>query len=202
MKRFIEIINLVCLIIILMGCYRGRPSENPPVHLNPNMDDQPRYNAQASSQFFEDSSAMRRPVEGTVARGELREDNIFYEGKNQDGSLVKKNPLPLTMDLLNRGQQRFNIYCSPCHDLTGSGRGIVVKKGFLPPPTFHQQRLREVEDGHIFDVISNGIRNMPTYRHQIPVIDRWAIVTYVRSLQRSQNAQSTDIPEEMREKVK
>jgi len=202
MKRFIELFIVLTLTIVLAGCYRGRPSENPPVHLNPNMDDQPRYNAQASSQFFEDSSAMRRPVEGTVARGELREDIIYYNGKNPDGSLVKKNPRPLTLELLNRGRQRFNIYCSPCHDLTGSGQGIVVKKGFLPPPTFHQQRLREVEDGHIFDVISNGLRNMPTYRHQIPVADRWAIVAYVRALQRSQNAQATDVPDDMRDKVK
>jgi hypothetical protein len=202
MKCLIKIVTGVSLIIILGGCYRGQPSEKPPIHLNPNMFDQPKYKAQSSSQFFADSSAMRLPVEGTVARGDLREDDAYYRGKNRDGSLLKKIPVPLTMDLLNRGQQRFNIYCSPCHDRTGSGQGIVVKKGFLPPPTFHQPRLREVEDGHIFDVISNGIRNMPTYRHQIPVADRWAIVAYVRALQRSQNAQLTGIPEEIRDKIK
>jgi mono/diheme cytochrome c family protein len=106
------------------------------------------------------------------------------------------------MDLMQRGRERYNIFCSPCHDQTGSGQGIVIKKGFLPPPTFHQQRLREVEDGHLYEVIRNGIRNMPSYRHQISVADRWAIVAYVRAMQRSQNARLEDIPAQMRETIK
>jgi mono/diheme cytochrome c family protein len=202
MKWFINIFRWAAILLLLAGCYRGEPSTRPPIHLNPNMNDQPKYKAQAPSQFFTDSSAMRLPVEGTVARGDLRADDAFYRGKNKDGTLLKKNPRPLTMELLYRGRERFNIYCSPCHDRSGSGQGIVVQKGFLPPPTFHQARLREVEDGHIFDVISHGLRNMPSYRHQIPVADRWAIVAYVRALQLSQNARLQDIPPEMRDKIK
>ena len=104
----------------------------------------------------------------------------------------------IARDLLKRGQERYNIYCAPCHDQTGSGKGIVVKKGFLPPPSMHLDRLRESPDGHFCDVISNGIRNMPSYKHQIPISDRWAIVAYVRALQRSQNAKTEDVPEELR----
>ena len=202
MKLVMIHILVVNLVLMVTGCYRGRPSDDPPVHLNPGMDVQEKYKAQGSSEFFEDGSAMRLPVDGTVAQGELRADDIYYRGKNPDGSLVKKNPLPITRDLLDRGRQRYNIYCAPCHDLTGSGQGIVIKRGFLPPPTFHQPRLRELEDGHLYDVISNGIRNMPTYRHQISVTDRWAIIVYLRALQRSQDARVSDIPLEMRDSVK
>ena len=106
------------------------------------------------------------------------------------------------MQLLKRGQERFNIYCAPCHGQTGDGQGIVVQRGYLPPPSYHQDRLRKMPDGYIFDVITNGVRNMPSYRHQVPVADRWAIVSYLRALQRSQNATINDIPPEMRETVK
>jgi hypothetical protein len=166
------------------------------------MDDQPRYDAQESSEFFEDGSAMRQPVAGTVAQGQLHADVVYYTGRTADSLLVKKIPLQINMELLLRGQERYTIFCSPCHDQTGSGQGIVIKKGFMPPPSFHQQRLREVEDGHLYEVIRNGIRNMPAYRHQIVVADRWAIVAYVRALQRSQNATPADIPAEMRDQIK
>jgi mono/diheme cytochrome c family protein len=184
-------ISLLILAMLITACYRGKPSEDPPLHLNPNMDDQPRYDAQEPSQFFTDGSEMRAPVSGTVAQGQLHENVEYYYGRTADSLLVKKIPVPASMELINRGHERFNIYCSPCHDQTGSGQGIVVKKGFLPPPTFHQLRLREVEDGHIYEVIRNGIRNMSAYRHQINTADRWAIVAYVRELQRNQNAQIT-----------
>jgi mono/diheme cytochrome c family protein len=197
-KRF----GLLVMVILISGCYRGKPSEDPPLHLNPNMDDQPRYDAQESSRFFENGAEMRQPVAGTVARGHLQEDVEYYYGRTADSLLVKKMPLILSMDLMQRGRERYNIFCSPCHDQTGSGQGIVIKKGFLPPPTFHQQRLREVEDGHLYEVIRNGIRNMPSYRHQISVADRWAIVAYVRAMQRSQNARLEDIPAQMRETIK
>ena len=193
---------ILLLLVLISGCYRGRPAEDPPLHLNPNMDNQPRYDAQGPSLFFEDGSAMRYPVDGTVAQEQLQADVIYYYGRTADSLLVKKMPVILSMELLERGRERYNIYCAPCHDRTGSGQGIVIKKGFLPPPTFHQQRLREVEDGHLYDVMRNGIRNMPSYRHQISVADRWAIVAYVRALQRSQNATKADIPAEMRDKIK
>jgi len=185
--------GVLLLAMLIIACYRGKPSEDPPLQLNPNMDDQPRYDAQESSQFFADGSEMRAPVTGTVAQGQLRANVEYYYGRTADSLLVKKIPVPVGTELLNRGYERFNIYCSPCHDQTGSGQGLMVKKGFLPPPTFHQPRLRVVEDGHIYEVIRNGIRNMPSYRHQISVADRWAIVAYVRKLQRDQNAGATDI---------
>jgi mono/diheme cytochrome c family protein len=188
--------------LVVTSCYRGKPSEDPPIHLNPNMDSQPKYEAQEESEFFENRMTMRPPVAGTVARGDLREDDAYYRGKNADGSLVARMPVDITMDLLQRGKERYNIYCSPCHDQTGSGKGIIIKKGFLPPPSMHLDRLRQSPDGHFYDVISNGIRNMPSYKHQIPVADRWAIVAYVRALQRSQNAKASDVPEEIREELK
>ena len=194
---------LLMWIAIFMSCSRERPSTDPPIHLNPNMDDQPKYEAMEESKFFLNKSAMREPVEGTVARGQLHENTVYYHAKSSSGELIKKMPVKISQQLLERGQKRYNIYCSPCHGLTGSGQGIVVKKGFLPPPSFHIDRLRDIEDGHIFDVISNGIRNMPSYRYQIQeVADRWAIVSYVRALQRSQNATLNDIPDDIKKTLK
>ena len=190
------------LILVSGGCYRGKPSKVPPIHINPNMDDQPRFNAQKSSDFFEDGRAMRDRIDGTLPRGFLREDVVYFTGKDASGKLVKKSPVASTMEVLRRGQERFNIYCSPCHSRLGDGKGMVVQRGMFPPPTYHQARIRDIEDGHIFDVITNGIRNMPSYRSQIPVSDRWAIVNYLRVLQRSQNAKLKDIPESERAKIK
>lgn len=201
MKIRVLILTVLCL-MVAAGCSRQRPSDKPPVHLNTNMDDQPKYKPQASSEFFVDGQAMREPVEGTVARGWLREDAVYYTGRTEDGKLIEKNPVAITLPLLERGRERFNIYCSPCHGQTGAARdlkSIVVQKGMLPPPSFHEQRLRDIEDGHIFDVITNGIRNMPPYKYQITVEDRWAIVAYFRALQRSQNASAEDVPISVRE---
>lgn len=200
-KRYLNIIFIIISIVIVAGCYQGRPSKDEPIHLNPNMDNQPKYRPQAESNFFEDSSTMRTPVEGTIARGELREDSRYYFGKEENGEFIKKLPVEINMSLLLRGQERFNIYCSPCHSRIGDGRGIVVERGMVPPTSYHIDRLREVPDGQIFDVITNGIRNMPAYKYQIPVEDRWAIVAYFRALQRSQNATIIDIPEDMKDKI-
>jgi len=192
-------------LILVTGCARNRPSDKPPIHLNTNMDEQPKYKPQAASEFFVNGQAMRQPVEGTVARGWLREDAVYFTGKTETGKLVKENPVPVTMVLLERGRERFDIYCSPCHGRTGAAqdiKSIVVQKGMLAPPSFHEQRLRDIEDGHIFDVITNGIRNMPPYKYQIPVEDRWSIVAYFRALQRSQNATVEDVPESMRQGLK
>lgn len=199
---FSSFVFILMILLISAGCYRKRPSEKPPVHLNPNMDNQEKYKAQSESEFFTDHSAMRQPVEGTVARGYLREDTEFYEGKNTKGDFIEKAPVVFDMNTLERGQERYNIYCSPCHSRVGDGRGIMVNKGYLPPPSFHIDRIREMPDGQIYDVITNGIRNMPSYRHQIFPDDRWAIVGYVRALQRSRNATMDDIPEEKRDGLK
>jgi hypothetical protein len=200
-------IRLLCLFALaamlgVAGCARGRKSEKPPIHINPNMDNQPKYKAQAKSKFFEDGATMRMPVPGTVARGDLRDDDVFYKGKSKDGSFVKKAPVEVDLGLLKRGRERYDIYCAPCHSRVGDGRGIMITRGYIPPPNFHSDRIREMPDGQIFDVITHGVRNMPSYAHQVPPEDRWAIVAYLRALQRSQNATKDDIPVELRETVK
>jgi len=185
---------LIILAVVISGCVRERPSDNPPIHINPNMDNQPKYRSQSESKFFADGSAMREPVAGTVARGELRDSIEYYTGKDEHGEFIDSLPpsVVVTTPLLKRGQVRYNIFCSPCHSRVGDGKGTVVARGYVPPPTFHSDRLRDVPNGHVFDVITNGLRNMPTYRYQIPVDDRWAIVTYFRELQRNQAARGED----------
>ncbi len=206
MKKFriyIALTLIACTFVMLsLGCARKRPSEKPPIHLNPDMDNQPKYKTQSKSAFFNDSATMRTPVAGTVARGELEDDDVFYKGKDDKDNFVKKAPVEVTMQLLDRGQERFKIYCSPCHSRVGDGKGIMITRGYVPPPSFHSDRIREFPDARIFDIITHGVRNMPSYRNQIPPEDRWAIVAYLRALQRSQNAAIQDIPVELRETVK
>ncbi len=197
----LPLIALLVLVTGFMGCYQGMPSKKPPIHINPNMDDQPKYQTQAESKFFANGQAMRMPVEGTIARGSLHDDVVYFTGKDARGKLVKTAPVAPTLEVLQRGQDRFNIFCSPCHGRLGDGAGMVVKRGMFPPPTYHQERIRNLEDGHIFDVITNGIRNMPSYKSQVPVADRWAIVNYVRALQRSQNAQAKDVPAGVKDSI-
>ncbi len=199
------VITLILILSSLMmysGCGRERTSRNAPIHLNPNMDNQQRYDPQSQSAFFSDSATMRFPVVGTVARRHLNDDDVYYRGIKSDGSFIEKLPIDITSQLLNRGRERYDIYCSPCHSRLGDGRGIIVKRGYVPPPSFHDDRIRNMPDGEIYDLISNGVGNMPSYKHQIPVADRWAIVAYLRVLQRSQNASYNDIPEELRTGVK
>ena len=190
---FVPVFMAFC-IALCAGCYRGRPSEKPPIHINPNMDKQTKYTVQSGSNFFTNNSAMREPVKGTISRGNHHEDTGYYEGKDDHGKFVSI-PVKIDTKLLDRGKERFTIYCSVCHGQTGAGNGIVTQRGLLPPPTFHDERLREKKDGYFFDIITNGKGNMPSYSHQVPVADRWAIVSYIRALQRSQNASITDFPE-------
>ena len=192
----VKIVSSILLVALMMlGCSAKQPSRNEPIHLHQNMDDQPRINPQAESGFYADGLGMRLPVEGTVARGWLRTDSLnYYTGFEQNGRPVETNPLPITMELMERGRERYEIFCTPCHGQIGTGQGIVVKKGMLMPPSFHEDRLVDTADGHFYDVITNGIRNMPAYRVQIPVEDRWAIVAYVRALQRSRQGTIDDIP--------
>jgi mono/diheme cytochrome c family protein len=182
------------LILLAVGCNRGAPSSEPPIHLVPNMDNQPRYETQGPGPFFDNGMAMRQPVPGTIARSQLIEDLIYFTGRDADSQLTPVSPVPISSGLLKRGQQRYDIYCAPCHGRTGNGQGAVTKKGLLPPPTFHDERLRQIEDGHIFEIVSNGKGNMASYRYQIPTADRWAIISYLRALQRSQNASTDDLP--------
>jgi mono/diheme cytochrome c family protein len=161
------------------------------------MYDQPRYKPLGRSDFFADHRQARPLVEGTVARGFLREDARVYAGKNGN-ALVTTIPVPVTRTLLDRGRERFDIFCSPCHDRTGSGNGMVVQRGYRAPPSLHVDRLREVAVGHLFDVITNGFGAMPDYAQQIPPEDRWAIVAYVKALQLSQSAHMSDVPSDHR----
>ncbi len=195
-----RIFACVVAIATLDGCVRGLPSDKPPIHPNPNMDRQEKYKAQSESKFFADHATMRTPPPGTVAFDQLRDDDAYYTGK-VNGKLVKTSPVPLTLPLLKRGQERYQIYCLPCHGGSGAGNGIIVQRGLLPPPSYHEQRLRDTADGHFFDVMTNGVRNMSSYASQIPVADRWAIVAYIRALQRSQNATIKDVPADKRETV-
>ncbi len=164
------------------------------------MHDQAKYEPLERSTFFGDERSARTPVEGTVARGQLREDSHFYEGKieNQPAHTF---PVDLDEALLKRGQERYNIFCAPCHDKTGGGKGMVVRRGFKAPPEFHIDRLRESPVGYYFDVITNGFGVMSGYAEQIPVADRWAIIAYVRVLQTSQNATLADVPEAQRKEL-
>ncbi|MFQ3596738.1 MAG: cytochrome c [Chloroherpetonaceae bacterium] len=187
--------------VVLSGCARGLPKEDPPIRLLQNMYSQEKYKAQSQNPFFEDGSAMRVPVSGTVARGYLRDDVAFYEGKTKNGDTVLVAPVAYTMETMQRGQERYNIYCAPCHSRVGDGKGTVVERGYTPAPTYHDNRLRNVPDGHLYLTITNGIRNMPSYRSQISVEDRWAIVAYIRALQRSQHATVADVPESMRREL-
>jgi mono/diheme cytochrome c family protein len=196
-----KLMLLGAALVVMAGC-QGRPSEKPPIHVNPNMDLQPKYKAQSESQFFVNHATMRTPPAGTVAVGELREDVVYQTGRDERGELIKRSPVPTTLELLKRGQERFVIYCAPCHGQTGKGNGIVAQRGFLPPPTFHSDLIRGYPDGQIYEAIANGIRNMPSYRSQIPVADRWAVVAYVRALQRSQFATADDVPSEIRKDLK
>ncbi|HKD03046.1 MAG TPA: cytochrome c [Rhizomicrobium sp.] len=157
------------------------------------MHDQPRFKPLAMSDFYADQRSARPPVEGAVARGQLHEDAYFYTGKigNNPGDYL---PFPATREVLERGQQRFNIYCAPCHSRTGDGNGMIVQRGFKQPPSYHIERLEKAPLGYFFDVMTNGFGAMPSYAAQIPERDRWAIVAYIRALQLSQHASQVDVP--------
>lgn len=157
------------------------------------MHDQPRYKPFAPSSSFGDERSARPLVPGTVARGHLRDNPAYDQGKSGK-AFVETFPVTVDEVLVRRGQQRFNIYCSPCHGQTGRGNGMVVQRGYRRPPTFHQDRLRAQPPGYFFDVITNGFGAMPDYAAQISAQDRWAIVAYVRALQLSQYASVDDVP--------
>ncbi len=164
------------------------------------MHDQPKYEPLEQSQFFEDQRSARPLVEGTVARGHLNDDPAMYTGK-VNGTAVTTLPVPVTAELVERGQQRYNIFCAPCHDQLGTGTGMVVRRGFRRPPSFHIDRLRESPPGYYFDVMTNGFGAMSSYTEQVPVRDRWAIVAYIRALQLSQHASLQDVPEKERKEL-
>ena len=166
----------------------------------PNMSEQPKYKGLRASDFFQDGRSARPLVEGTVAREMPSPDEVFYTGRVQ-GELVAKSPVPVTRELLERGHQRFDIFCAPCHSRLGDGEGMVVLRGFQRAASYHVDRLREAPDGHFFDVITHGYGAMAGYAARIEAGDRWAITAYIRALQLSQDARVEDVPEVERRKL-
>lgn len=161
------------------------------------MTNQPKYKPYRSSAFFADGRASRPRVEGTVARGQLTLDRHLHTGKI-DGQLATTLPFPVTRDLLTRGRERYHIYCAPCHDAIGTGQGMVVRRGFRRPPSYHIDRLRQAPIGHFFDVMTQGFGAMSDYAAQVPPDDRWAIAAYIRALQLSQHATLAEVPADQR----
>jgi mono/diheme cytochrome c family protein len=179
-------ITLGTLSILTAGCSRL------------DMQDQPKYKAQGASEFFADGRNGRPELDGTIARGELHEDTAFYDGKDAAGGDTADFPIAVDKIVLQRGQQRYDIYCAPCHGRLGNGMGMIVQRGFKQPPSYHIDRLRNAPVGHLYDVITNGYGAMLNYAQQVSVRDRWAIVAYIRALQYSQNANVSDLPTEAR----
>ena len=161
------------------------------------MHDNPRYEPLEATTFFADGRASRVFVANTVARGTLREDTHLYQGR-VNGQLATTFPMPVTAQTMARGQERFNVFCAPCHGRTGTGNGIVVQRGFRAPPSYSEERLRNAPVGYFYDVMTNGFGAMQDYAAQIPVQDRWAITAYIRALQFSQNARLEDVPADRR----
>jgi mono/diheme cytochrome c family protein len=195
---------------------RFTTSDKPRIHIFQDMDQQPKYRPQATSTIFADGRAMREPVPGTVAFGDVQESGHYYRGyqrveTDQQGKFevtyFKGFPEEVTVDenFIQRGHQRYEIYCTPCHGSDGYGQGTVHLRAlelqqatWVPPTSMHTDVVRDREEGHLFNTITHGIRNMPSYGKQIPVKDRWAIVAYIRALQHSQNAPISDVPEDVK----
>jgi mono/diheme cytochrome c family protein len=194
--------------LALIARARATHSAEPRVHFVWHMDSQPKFKAQSENPLFADGRAMRPPVPGTVARGELEEDDHLYRGRVEN-EWAEEFPRPVTMAMLRRGRERFGIYCSPCHGLDGEGGGMVAVRAerlqegsWIPPVSFHTDVIRGRPVGLLFNTITHGARTMPPYGPQIPVEDRWAIVAYLRALQRSHYASIEDVPEDRRDALR
>jgi len=161
------------------------------------MHDAPSYDPLQEAPFFANGAASRMLVANTVARGQLREDELFYTGK-VNGQPSTEFPMAVTPEVMARGQERFNVFCSPCHGRTGMGNGMIVQRGFRQPPSYHDERLRNAPVGYFFDVMTNGFGAMQDYAAQVPPADRWAIAAYIRALQLSQGATVADVPADRR----
>ena len=179
LKRCSTLVLLATVLFVLSACRQD-------------MHDQPRFKPLAKNDFFTDQRSARQPVEDTVARGQLHDDTYFYTGKigNDPGDYM---PFPVTTEVLERGQQRFNIYCAPCHSRLGDGNGMIPQRGLKHPPSFHDERLMKAPLGYFFDVMTNGFGAMQDYSAQIPAADRWKIVAYIRALQLSEHAAAADV---------
>ncbi|MEX0772878.1 MAG: cytochrome c [Balneolales bacterium] len=175
-----------------LGACQGQPFEEPPITIQSNMYWQEKFEVQEPNPFFADHRSDRRPPEGTIARGHLETDTEYYHGVDEDGNFVEDNPVELSRAFLERGKEQFEIYCTPCHGSLGDG-GVVQDFG-MAPMSLQSEVVRDAyTDGQIYSAIRNGVRTMPDYRYQTSVEDRWAIVAYVRALQRSQHATEDDL---------
>ncbi len=187
--RRISSITMTCGVLLLASSCRR------------DMQDQPKYKPLRESQFFADGRASRPIPSGTIARDELDADDSFHTGSSK-GAFLDTIPAPVTVDFLHRGEDRFNIFCSPCHSRTGDGDGMIHRRGFWIPPSLHSARLRTVPPGYLFQVINNGYGAMPGYKKQIvEVRDSWAIVAYIRALQLSRNGPLADVPADRRQQL-
>ena len=210
---------LISLVVILVAlswiplalAVRARTVKKtePRIHIIQDMDNQPKVKAQSRNMLFADRRGMRPPVEGSVARGTVIGEPAMMQGKTGDDQWIEAIPIEVSMAMLERGGQRYDIYCSPCHGLAGYGDGMVANRAdqllegtWTPPTSFHTDLVRQRQAGHLFNTITNGIRNMPAYGPQIPVSDRWAIVAFVRALQRSQNATIDDVPADLQAQLR
>ena len=164
-------------------------------YLRQDMANQPKNRPLSPSEFFGDGRSERPLVENTIARGSLADDELFVPKDSNNF------PLPVDLNLLERGEERYKVFCSPCHGLQGDGNGMVAMRGMKPPPSYHQDRLRQAPNGYFYDNITNGFGQMLGYSAQIPPRDRWAIVAYIRALQLSRNAKVADLPAELHEKL-
>jgi mono/diheme cytochrome c family protein len=183
-RRLASRVFAAACLVLLAGC-----------SLKQDMAHQPKNRPLSPSDFFTDGRSERPLLENTVARGSLAADALFVSKDSNNF------PLPVTQELLERGEDRYRIFCTPCHGLQGDGNGMIAMRGMKHPPSYHQDRLRQVPNGYIYDVITNGFGAMYGYSAQIPPRDRWAIVAYVRALQLSRNAKVAELPAEVREKV-
>lgn len=211
--RWIVYVGLIAVVgswlpFALVARARAVRSDQTRVQIMQDMGKQAKYTPQAMNTAFADNRAMRPEVPGTVARGQLRDDDHFYRGK-VNGDWARELPVPVTESLVRRGQERFTIYCSPCHGLNGAGTGAVhqraVKLGepkWVPPTSLVSDQVRDRPNGHIFNTITNGIRNMAPYGPQISVEDRWAIVSYIRALQLSRNTDVETVPPDVRDSLR
>jgi mono/diheme cytochrome c family protein len=180
--------------VALTGCARGCTSSRPPIHINPSMDHQSKVLPQTASPFFFNGASMRDPVPGTVAIGGLKEDVALFTGRGADGEYVTTSPVAMTDALRERGHQRYAIYCQPCHDARGDGKGILFQRASVPTSSYHSEKVLKYTDGEIFDIITNGRGLMSGYKWPIPASDRWAIIAHVRELQRQRQARAANAP--------
>ena len=192
-------------LVFLSGCSLVQEtSRTPPIQVWPDMKKQEKFLAQSAvdpsgelAKIFKDGRSNRRPVEGTIARGQLRLESVKSTGLINSTTYAGQNPVRLTEDVLKLGQARFNVYCSPCHDRTGAGQGIVNKREpTYKPASLHEDRVRQMADGELFYVLTNGRRTMPSYRFQLSEEERWSVIYYVRALQRSTAGSMADVPED------